>query len=813
MQPVGTPLKKALVSTSPQEDNHIRMGQKKLQNKREGLTGDGNPALKRQRGRPVVDGDGNFAFRSRPSQRRKQHHMAPPPPSPPAIDDLAEFPPLPVALGEHRCHGCQKTFKHGGALTTHLKTCKHLNIFVCMDCDPHKAFSSKAALDGHRKVHRAMLVTQDEQQEEEEEEEDKMQEEADDVAMEEEDGHIEDFHVSIEPIRLFGSEQPGTGQAKAVVEFKQAFTSYLKKTMKKVAGRDENAPASVAKEHAFCQKVFIEVLDFNVSHHGGMRSVLGSLCTVEAVQKVYSSLIDVGDSPDVKKTRLTQLSRLLHFCEEEHYAADVGLLHKFIATKLAKLRPLIRKKKELKSLQKKVQQSSIFTQGTAGMEGDVIEVTSTSTFDERLKCCKEWYQNWRLALESIETINGSSFQNFKLMVLLLLSTLLPTQRKTTYQCLQHGLPKSPLAVSEDGEGQVKYIHNEDRFRLIFDRSLGAWRLVQSQNKTGFDFELEIPPEMTLLIKEHVAFVLKDFKALDGQGDPPVFPTGDGTCRVPSDASFSKWQKKFFKEVVGLPGQTFNLGRHALATFLVNLGIDKSGTLAQGYALAMNTSITKLFGEQRLKGSPSAASYADPTVANRILHRLAQQHLRNLVFRSELTFVALARSLIGKILRVEGGNALIQMFNHRDGVLVMAHPCTLRMVPSRGLKVLNGTLAPTWSQPHMQWHLSESALQQLRLLVVSHEQKVEAATSTLMDGWEGQLVLVDGRLAERRWLEKDTASHMQVLIYEEQATSVGCGHSRWAIGPHAHLKLVLRSSAVFLFDWTLDNIGGGIKVYK
>ena len=66
-------------------------------------------------------------------------------------EELADIPDQPSPISDLQCPGCMKVLGHQGALSTHRLHCKVVNGTRCDECG--KSFDSKAALDGHSKVH------------------------------------------------------------------------------------------------------------------------------------------------------------------------------------------------------------------------------------------------------------------------------------------------------------------------------------------------------------------------------------------------------------------------------------------------------------------------------------------------------------------------------------------------------------------------------------------------------------------------------------------------------------------------------------
>ena len=737
------------------------------------------------------------------------------------LDDLEVFP----VLAHHRCGGCNRTFERARTLAYHITKCPALTSWCCVHgcTNKHgavKVFKSKAALDGHLKTHQGQgspAITP----------QGALPSPVEEVALELEEspvGHehlpaMLDCSVMIETLDQTGTftrSQPGHGQAMALVEFKKSYTQFLHLEMRKIAGRAQNSPDTISRQLQFCEKVLLAVMDFGTALHGGMRSVLGDVGSVQAVQHVWESLIDsAACGAAKKKTKLDYLNRLLTFTEQ-HVHGDLTAARAFIATRISKLRPLIRKARELANVKAAIESSSVFQQTTFDMGiGAELQVSpgAPSAYCARVEACQQWFQSARVEVASCSGIMDPSHISIKLNLMLMIVTLAPAQRKETYQYLQHGPPTAPLRVvmdDEEGGTGPAYIPPAERFRLVFQHKVGAWQIVQSQNKVGHDFELEIPPEMTLLIKEYLALLKKE---IGGDGPFPIFPTADGRAAVPSGKTFSKWEKAFF-EGMGLKGERFNLGRHALADHLVHLRIDTSSMLAEGYAIAMNTSTKELFGTARTKGGGvRSASYADPNMARSAMRILAQQHLRNLMFRDHLGFGVLSRMQMVRIHRVEGGEVLALKMQLSDGVLSMANPPTLWSVPLVNVRMLRGTMAPRYSSELQAWLLGDIAVQQIRRLLVPQGRRTPSSMAQIEAGWEGQLVLADGRLGERRWVERDDALHIQLLFYEQQAHGSRQTSSAWRISAGAQLECVLRSSVVFLFEWEVDMADGSIVVHK
>ena len=193
--------------------------------------------------------------------------------------------------------------------------------------------------------------------------------------------------------------------------------------------------------------------------------------------------------------------------------------------------------------------------------------------------------------------------------------------------------------------------------------------------------------------------------------------------------------------------------------------------------------------------------------------LAQQHLRNLMFRDHLGFGVLSRMQMVRIHRVEGGEVLALKMQLSDGVLSMANPPTLWSVSLVNVRMLKGTMAPRYSSELQAWLLGDIAVQQIRRLLVPQGRRTPSSMAQIEAGWEGQLVLADGRLGERRWVERDDALHIQLLFYEQQAHGSRQTSSAWRISAGAQLECVLRSSVVFLFEWEVDMADGSIVVHK
>jgi len=739
-----------------------------------------------------------------------------------ALDDLEMFP----VLAHHKCGGCSQSFERARTLAYHITRCPALNSWCCMHgcTNKHgsvKVFKSKAALDGHLKTHQEPGPPEFTPQ-------DALPSPAEEVAveLELEESLVDNEHlpamlgcsVLIETLDQTGTStrsQPGHGQARALVEFKKSYAQFLHLQMKKIAGRAQNAPDTISRQLQFCEKVLLTVMDFETALHGGLRSVLGDVGSVQAVQHVWETLIDsAACGAAKKKTKLDYLSRLLTFAEQRVHG-DLTAAQAFIATRISKLRPLMRRAKELANVKAAVESSSVFQQVTFDMDsGAVSQVppSAPSAYSARVEACQQWFQSARVEVASCSGIMDPAHISIKLNLMLMIVTLAPAQRKETYQHLQHGAPTVPLRVVMDDEGGkgTAYIPPADRFRLVFQHRVGAWQIVQSQNKVGHDFELEIPPEMTMLIKEYLALLRKE---IGGDGPFPIFPTADGRAAVPSGKTFSKWEKAFF-EGMGLTGGRFNLGRHALADHLVHLRIDTSSMLAEGYAIAMNTSTKELFGTTRTKGGGvRSASYADPNIAMSAMRILAQQHLRNLMFRAHLGFGVLSRMQVVRVHRIEGGEVLALKMQLSNGVLSVAHPPTLWSVPLVKVRMLKGTMAPRWSSDLQAWLLGDIAVQQIKRLLVPQGRRTPSSMAQVEAGWEGQLMLADGRLGERRWVERDDALHIQVLFYEQQAQGSRQTSSTWRISAGARLERVLRSSVVFLFEWEVDMAGGSIVVHK
>jgi hypothetical protein len=166
----------------------------------------------------------------------------------------------------------------------------------------------------------------------------------------------------------------------------------------------------------------------------------------------------------------------------------------------------------------------------------------------------------------------------------------------------------------------------------------------------------------------------------------------------------------------------------------------------------------------------------------------------------------------KVLQINNGIAIVLKMVLNDGVLSVNKPIGLWSVPLDGMRLMEGTLAPRWCGVSHVWQLHSAAREQLFLTSISEKPRTTIPTSVLNEGWEGQLVLALGKLAERRWIEKDVPSRMHVLFYDEQPSRPHQTSSSWLIGPHAHLESVPTHEVVFLFDWEVDLVRGGILVH-
>ena len=66
-------------------------------------------------------------------------------------EHIADIPDQGSPISDLQCPGCMKVCGHQGALSTHRLHCKVVNGTRCDECE--MSFDSKAALDGHNKVH------------------------------------------------------------------------------------------------------------------------------------------------------------------------------------------------------------------------------------------------------------------------------------------------------------------------------------------------------------------------------------------------------------------------------------------------------------------------------------------------------------------------------------------------------------------------------------------------------------------------------------------------------------------------------------
>lgn len=568
------------------------------------------------------------------------------------------------------CNGCDRLFGDTRVLTIHQrKHCKALCRRQCADCD--KVFFSKAALDGHRKVHREIVVdanppppppplppTTHET---------RLQAHLQDVAINmpnvminESNASTMEHHGTVGEVALVALSNSAKT---AIEEFLRKYEDeYLRTT---IMGRGlglQTSPSTIRKYVDHARRVLLHVASSRTTSEAQLRVALGD-CYIDDVIRECCLTPTTGDG---RGKCLEKLRKLLEFAQVDF--DDIISRYEDDAKRLAKQNDNVRNATRAFG-----RVNHLFTQGAGNASGTMganpggasnaipSTVSKVPPLEVRMKVALTSHEDLLRELEAVEKINPHDHGAIIAAFLLVLSESHLPQRPTTYRNLKFGVPANPFTTATSLSTNA----GDDAFWLVWSDQRGVYVITQLMNKIGADPFSELSPELTPLISAY----LKKLTAHtddDNVWGTCIFPSQRGTPFT--DAGFSKFTSRHWTKHATACGDSqlvIMQHRHSMGDYMAANGITPRGTLtlipllkfsqrnplpialntllfvgdpdeqllAQAYAVGMNTSTKQLCGSDVRHATNSVGAYNQNEVDRLQANVMASQHYRSLMFKA------------------------------------------------------------------------------------------------------------------------------------------------------------------------------------